>query len=299
MEESDIRSTEIPRGEWTAQDITEAGWDLGEYRKVLRRLTRKLARMAILDNFDRAQIPENQDEQNLPRQMTLDEMPEMIDSDDEDDGETHRSKADDGEDFDGEEFIADVENYICYRKPIFDKCLAYIQKGMPVSLLDIYELVQDAKRQRMDLRSAQEELDQSQQSLKLARQQFAFEEVEFAQLATQRIEQSLAQREHDLLFVEKNMALEELRFKNRQLDVQISKSTDGVGSGASREIQLITMTSEEAFVVHGAFEFRQWVKLMVEIKEWPGRWDNVRIQRQFTEKVKKEVIASPQHIRSS
>ena len=38
---------------------------------------------------------------------------------------------------------------------------------------------------------------------------------------------------------------------------------------------------------------------MVDIKEWPRRWDDQRIQRQFTEKVKKEVIASLQHIRSS
>ena len=64
LEDNDNRSTEIPRGEWSTQDITEAGWDLGELRKVLRRLTRKLARMAIRDNFDRAQIPENQDERH-------------------------------------------------------------------------------------------------------------------------------------------------------------------------------------------------------------------------------------------
>ena len=78
LEENDNRSTEIPRGEWSAQDITEAGWDLGELRKVLRRLTRKLARMAIIDNSDRAQNPKNQDERNLPRQMTLDDMPDRL-----------------------------------------------------------------------------------------------------------------------------------------------------------------------------------------------------------------------------
>ena len=99
------------------------------------------------------------------------------------------------------------------------------------------------------------------------------------------------------------MELEELRFKSRQIDLQLAlapsgggRAASGFGSGA---IQMILMTSEEAFVVHGAFDWAKWVKLMTDIKEWPTRWDDQRIQRQFTEKVKKEVIASLQHIRSS
>ena len=129
MGENDNRSTEIPRGEWSAQDITEAGWDFGELRKVLRPLTRKLARMAIIDNCDRAQNPDNQDERNLPRQMTLDDMPDLIDSDDEDDEDdeaSHRSRADIGENSDDEEFLADIDNFIGLRKPIFDRCFAFI-----------------------------------------------------------------------------------------------------------------------------------------------------------------------------
>ena len=41
------------------------------------------------------------------------------------------------------------------------------------------------------------------------------------------------------------------------------------------------------------------MKLMVEIREWADRWPNERIQRQFTEKLRREVIALLQNIRSS
>ena len=70
LEESDSRSEEIPRGEWTAQDITQAGWTLGEYRTVLRRLTRKLVTWALVDNFERAQESRNRD-QDMPIPMQL------------------------------------------------------------------------------------------------------------------------------------------------------------------------------------------------------------------------------------
>ena len=262
--------------------------------------------MAIHDNFDRAQEFENRDERDLPLQMTLEDLPDLCfsdDEDDEDDEASHHSSDDIGENSDDEEFLADIDNFIGLRKPIFDRCFAFIQKGMPVTMLDVYEIVQEEKKVKSDLRSTQEELDQAQQALKLAQQQFAFKEVEFAQLVAKRAEQSIEQRDRDLLFVERNMALEELRFKNRQLDMQLSSAPTG-GAGAasgfgSGSIQMISMTSEEAFVVHGAFDWAKWVKLMVDIKEWPRRWDDQRIQRQFTEKVKKEVIASLQHIRSS
>ena len=64
---------------------------------------------------------------------------------------------------------------------------------MPVTMLDVYEIVQEEKKLKMDLRSTQEELDQAQQALKLAEQQFAFKEVEFAQLVAKRAEQSIEQ----------------------------------------------------------------------------------------------------------
>ena len=306
LDDNNDRSAEIPRGEWSAQDITEAGWDLGELRQVLRRLTRKLVRMAIHDNFDRAQEFENRDERNLPLQMTLKDLPDLCFSDDEDDEDDEASHHSDpiGENSDDEEFLADIDNFIGLRKPIFDRCFAFIQKGMPVTLLDVYEIVQEEKKLKSDLRSTQEELDQAQQALKLAEQQMAFKEREFAQLVAKRAEQSIEQREHDLLFLEKNMELEGIRLKSRQIDLQLALAPSGGGKAASgfgsaSSIQMISMTSEEAYVVHTAFDWVKWVKLMSDIKEWPTRWDDQRIQRQFTEKVKKEVIASLQHIRSS
>ena len=65
------------------------------------------------------------------------------------------------------------------------------------------------------------------------------------------------------------MRLEELKFRNKQLDIELSKSPSGAGAAAARfgagtPFQMISMTSEEAFVVHGAMEWRQWVKLMVK-----------------------------------
>ena len=142
LDDNDDRSAEIPRGEWSAQDITEAGWDLGELRQVLRRLTRKLVRMAIHDNFDRAQEFENRDERNLPLQMTLEDLPDLCFSDDEDDEDDEASHHSDpiGENSDDEEFLADIDNFIGLRKPIFDRCFAFIQKGMPVTMLDVYEI---------------------------------------------------------------------------------------------------------------------------------------------------------------
>ena len=85
-----------------------------------------------------------------------------------------------GENSDDDEFLTDIDNFIGLRKPIFDRCFAFIQKGMPVTMLDIYEIVQEEKRQKTELRSTQEELDQSQQALKLAEQRFTFKEMEFA-----------------------------------------------------------------------------------------------------------------------
>ena len=144
LEESDIRSSEIPRGCWTTQEITESGWTLGEYRTVLRRLSRKLATWAFVDDFDRAQVSNNRDDRDMPRPMTLDDFNMDFGSIQEGDC---LAEADDGLDSDDEDFVADVDRFIGVRKPIFDRCFAFIQKGMPVSMSDVFELVQESKKQ--------------------------------------------------------------------------------------------------------------------------------------------------------
>ena len=312
LEESDTRSSEIPRGCWTTQEITESGWTLGEYRTVLRRLTRTLAKWAFVDDFDRAQISINRDDRDMPRQMTLDDFNMDFGAVQEED---YLAEADDGLESDDEDFVADVDRFVGVRKPIFDRCFAFIQKGMPVTMSDIFELVQESKRQKVELRSAQEELDQTQQTLKEAEQNFASKEMEGAGATTKAIEneslrnrsfieQSVVQREHEASMLAGQLKLEELKFRNKQLEMEHSKSLSGAGvgvslSGAGTPFQMVQMTNEEALVVRGAKEWKQWVKLMVEIKEWPARWPSERIQRQFTEKVRREVIASLQNIRST
>ena len=130
LEESDTRSEEIPRGEWTAQDISQAGWTLGEYRTVMRRLTRKLVEWARVDNFDRAQDSKNRDK-DMPIPMQLDDFYMDFDAEREE-GDIYS---------DDEDFVEDVEKYIGSRKPIFDNCFAFIQKGMPNTLIDVFSVL--------------------------------------------------------------------------------------------------------------------------------------------------------------
>ena len=191
LEESDSRSEEIPRGEWTAQDITQAGWTLGEYRTVLRRLTRKLVEWALVDNFDRAQDSKNRD-RDMPIPMQLNDFYMDFEADREE-GDIYS---------DDEDFVEDVEKYIGLRKPIFDNCLAFIQKGMPNTLGDVFELVQDSKRQKVELRSTQEELDQVQQALKEAEEDLAAKEEEVAAFTPNQkfVEQSPAKRQRRIKY---------------------------------------------------------------------------------------------------
>ena len=282
LEESEIRSSEIPRGCWTTQEITQAGWTLGEYRTVLRRLSQRLATWAFVDDFDRAQISKNRDDRDMPRPMTLDDFNMDFGSDQEED---RLVEADDGLDSDDEDFVVDVDKFIGVRKPIFDSCFAFIQKGMPVSMSDVFELVQESKKQKLELRSAQEELDQTQQTLLEAKQNFASKEMEVAgsttkateneSLRTRFTEQSAVQREHESSILAGQLRLEELKFKNKQLEIELSKSSSGAGvgasiSGAGTPFQMVQLTNEEALVVRGAREWKQWVKLMFDIREWPA-----------------------------
>ena len=118
-------------------------------------------------------------------------------------------------------------------------------------------------------------------------------------------EKSDAQREHEIILMDKNFRLEELRFRINQLESDILKTQGGGGGGSEKlglgasAIHLFTTLKEDDYFVHGAFNWGQWVKRMVNIRERPRRWDAERIFRQFTEALMKGVIVSLQRIRSS
>ena len=49
LEENGSRSQQIPAFDATLQELVSAGWTISEYRKVMRRLTRQVSRMAFED----------------------------------------------------------------------------------------------------------------------------------------------------------------------------------------------------------------------------------------------------------
>ena len=59
----------------------------------------------------------------MPRPMTLDDFNMDFGSDQDEDRPV---EADDGLDSDDEDFVADVDKFIGVRKPIFDRCFAFI-----------------------------------------------------------------------------------------------------------------------------------------------------------------------------
>ena len=56
LEENESRSKKIPAIDATLQEILSAGWTISEYRKVIRRLTREVARMAFEDCASRSDL---------------------------------------------------------------------------------------------------------------------------------------------------------------------------------------------------------------------------------------------------
>ena len=93
---------------------------------------------------------------------------------------------------------------------------------------DIFELVQDSKRQRHDLQSAQEKLDQAQQDFKEAHVQQDLKGAQILKLSREmRIEKSDAQREHEVALIDKSIQLEETHFKTKQLESEILKAQGG------------------------------------------------------------------------
>ena len=97
-----------------------------------------------------------------------------------------------------------------------------------------------------------------------------------------------------------------MKHSTKLLEAEILKSQSEVGGGFDKpvvrrdsEIHLLTTTREDDYFVRSATKWDQWVKLAVNIREHPGRWNAERIFQQFTEVVMKKVVMSLQLCRSA
>ena len=244
----------------------------------MRRLTREVARMAFEDcsfRSDAQAHPGNReliDGTDYPKVMKFSELSQL----------TPEEVAE--EDSDAECFIEDSERFNGQNIPIFDKCVCAIQVGMPNTMEEIWELFQQSKSRKADLDQAkcdteecQGKLDETQQDLK-----------EALALRVLQDDKSEAIRVHEMALIDKRMKLEEMRLSTFQLEKEILKSQSEGGGGPDKhagwgdsEIHMFTTSREDDYFVRGANKWDQWVKLSVNIREHPSRWNADRIFRQL------------------
>ena len=261
--DNESRSKTIPAIDATLQEIISAGWTISEHRKIIRRLTRDVARMAFEDCSARSSLTLNReiiDRCDYHKVMKFEELSKLTAE------QLAEEDSDDEENFveDKLRFCSEDSRFDGKEAPIFFKCCAAFQENMPNTMEEIFEVFEQSKKRKLDidkldkeLAECQEDLLQSEADLEEARVRNWDEE---RALQTVQEEGSEAKRVLEIELLDKKMRLEEMRLEVAQAELLVLKTQSEGGGGSGEkllrgvdpELHLLTTSKEDDYFVKAA-----------------------------------------------